>query len=100
MKNKFLFPIGLFLALLFTSCGEAYKEVAARHQEGLDALKADLKKLSELVPETFQGNEVELAGAMDPLPEYDGDEISSNATILVWDQLVDLEGDIDDEIPF
>ena len=83
---------------MFTSCGEAYKEVAARHQKELEALEADLKKLADLVPETFKGNEVELTGAMDPLPKFDGDEISSNATILVWDQLADLEGDIDDEI--
>lgn len=82
-----LIPL-LLVALLLTSCGEKFTEVAGRHQAELDALGADMKKLGELVA----GNPGEKApgSALDPLPVFKQDEAaSSNTSLVVWERLAD-----------
>ncbi len=54
------------------SCGETFTEVASRNQSELDALRADLKKLGELVAVNPPAKEP--ASPLDPFPVYKDDD--------------------------
>lgn len=85
---KTLLPFLVLPVLLLTSCGETFVEVAARHQADLDALQADMTKLSELV--ATNPGEMAPASPLDPPPVFRQDEkATSNTSLLIHERLTD-----------
>lgn len=85
---KTLLPWFVLPVLLLTSCGESFVEVTARHQPGLEALRADMTKLSELV--AANPGEMALAAPLDPPPVFKQDEmVASNTVLLIHERLAD-----------
>lgn len=97
MTTPRLFPFALLLPLVLGSCGgETFREVAARNQAGLDGLRADFKKLGELVAANPPAKE--LAAPLDPAPSFkDDDKEGSNTVLLAWELLADPVKEIPDE---
>ena len=88
MITRRLFPLTVFVPLFLTSCGETFTEVASRNQADLDALRADYKKLGELVEANPPAKD--LAEPLDPLPVYkDDDKTGSNTILVAWERLAD-----------
>lgn len=85
---KALLPWFVLPVLLLTSCGETFVEVAGRHQPGLEALRADMTKLSELV--AANPGEMALAAPLDPPPVFKKDKMEgTNTVLLVYERLAD-----------
>jgi hypothetical protein len=83
LLHWFVIPV-----LFLTACGESFVEVAARHQPGLDALQADMKKLSELV--AANPGEMALASPLDPAPVFKQNEMATSHTaLLIHERLAD-----------
>lgn len=83
-----LFPLAVFVPLFLSSCGETFTEIASRNQADLDALRADYKKLGELVEANPPAKD--LAEPLDPLPVYkDDDKTGSNTILVAWERLAD-----------
>lgn len=77
-------------ALLLSSCGETFHEVAARHQPAIGALRADMEQLAALV----EAGPADTAPAapLDPPPVYrQNDAAGSNTAILILERLIEPE---------
>lgn len=87
---KRLFLSLLPVALLLASCGETFQEVAARHQTAIDALRADMEQIADLV----EAGPADTAPAapLDPPPVFKvNDAAGSNTAILMLERLIEPE---------